>query len=158
MRQRAWVDEPVDRLRERDQGADEDRQHHGEPRKTLASSAVEEERESEWDSRQRITEVVDQIREKRDAECARVNERLHEGGQRKNREAPGDRADAGARTQDRSIDQPVRMPVMMSMGVRVPMLVIRPEDRDVVLGPAEQQDMPVAATMRMTMNPVTVAM
>ncbi len=109
MRKRARVDETFDRLHERDQGADEDRQHDAETGKSLAAHAAEEESEAKRDRRQRVTEVVDQVGEQRDAERARVDERLRDSGDRKDRQAPRDSADAGARAKDRPIDEPVRM-------------------------------------------------
>jgi hypothetical protein len=96
MCERARVDEALDGLAERDEGADEDREHHRETGQPLAAQAAEEEGETEWDRGERVAEVVEQVGQQRDAERARVDERLRERGDGEDAEAQGDGADAGA--------------------------------------------------------------
>jgi hypothetical protein len=64
------VDEALDRLHERDHGADQDGQHDAESGQTLSAQAAEEEREPQRDRCQRVAEVVDQVGEQRHAQCA----------------------------------------------------------------------------------------
>ena len=78
MRQRARVDEALDGLTERDQGADEDSEHHREAGPALAAGAAEEEGDAERDRRQRVAEVVDQVGEQGDTQRLLVDERLRE--------------------------------------------------------------------------------
>ena len=117
MEQGARVDEALDRLAERDECADEDREHDCEPGEPLAAQAAQEEREPERNRGERVAEVVDQVGEQRHAERARVDERLRERGHCENDEAQRDRADAGAGTQDRPVDEAVGMLVLVFMVV-----------------------------------------
>ena len=103
------MDEALDRLAERHKSTDKDREHDRNTGQTFSFDAAEEEGKAERDRGQRIAEVVDQISEQRDAECARVDERLRDCRDRENGEAPGDGSNAGPGAKDRTIDQPVRM-------------------------------------------------
>jgi hypothetical protein len=111
----ARVDETVDRLSKRDKGADEYRQDDRKPGETLATCAAEEEGEPERDRGQRVPEVVDQIREQRNAERPRVNHGLGKRRQRQDREAPSDGTDTGPRAKNRPIDRAVRVLMVMRM-------------------------------------------
>src|SRR5436309_8496292 len=104
MREAARMDEALDRLAERDEGADEDGENDGQAGETLSLCAAKEEGEAERDRGERVAEVVDQIGEQGDAQRPRVDERLHERRHGQDREAPRDSADAGARAEDRTID------------------------------------------------------
>jgi hypothetical protein len=55
------MDEALDGLTERNQSADEDREHNSKSSPALATGAAEEEGDAERDRRQRVTEVVDQV-------------------------------------------------------------------------------------------------
>jgi hypothetical protein len=96
VREAARVNEALDRLSERDEGADEDGEHDRQSRDSLSACAAKEEREPERDRGERVSEVMDQVGEQRDAQRPRVDERLRERGDRQDPEAPGDGADAGA--------------------------------------------------------------
>jgi hypothetical protein len=62
---------------------------------------------------------VDQVGEQGNAECARVDERLRERGQGEDGEAERDGTDAGAGAQERAIEEPVCVLVLVFMlGVR----------------------------------------
>jgi hypothetical protein len=54
---------------------------------------------------------VDQIRQQRDTEGARVNERLRQRRHRQDREAPRHRTDPRTRAKNRTIDEAMRMVV-----------------------------------------------
>ena len=88
MRERARVNEALNRLTKRNEGADEDRDHDGEPSPPLTTSASEVERDPKRDGGQCVAEVVDQVCEQRDAQRSGVNERLRERSQRQQAEAP----------------------------------------------------------------------
>ena len=59
------MDEALDRLAERDEGADEDRGDDREAGEALAAETAEEEGEPERNRGQRVAEVVDQVSEQR---------------------------------------------------------------------------------------------
>ena len=107
------MDEALDGLAERDQGADEDREHDGETGESLPTQAAEEEGKPERDRGERVAEVVDQVGQQRDAERARVDERLRESGDGEDRQTPGDRADPGTGTENRPVDEAVRVVVIV---------------------------------------------
>jgi hypothetical protein len=65
---------------QRDERADENREHYREPGQALTAEAAEEEGKPERDCGQCVAEVVDQICEQRDAERPGVDERLRECG------------------------------------------------------------------------------
>ena len=116
------VDEALDRLVERDAGGDEDREHDGEPGQLLAAEAAQEERDPERDRRQRVAEVVDQVGEQRDRTGQDEDRELKQRGDYQDGEADRDGLDAGARADDRAVDEPVRVAVA-ALGVIVSMLV-----------------------------------
>src|SRR5437773_6723532 len=87
MRQAARMDEALDRLAERDEGADEDGENNRQAGETLSFAAAKEESAPERDRGERLSEVMDQIGEERDAQRPRVDERLHERRQRQDPEA-----------------------------------------------------------------------
>jgi len=57
------MEEALDRLAERHERADENGEHNSKSSPTLATGAPEEECDAEWDRRQRVTEVMDEVRE-----------------------------------------------------------------------------------------------
>ena len=74
------MNEPQDRLYERDARAYEDRKHDRKPCQPLASGAAKEESHPEWYCRQRIAEVVNQVSKQRDAGGDDIDRHLDEGG------------------------------------------------------------------------------
>ena len=99
----------------RDESTYKDREHDRKTGQTFSFDAAEEEGKAQRDRSQRIAEVVDQIGEQRDAKCARVDERLRDCRDRENGEAPGDGSNASAGAKDRTIDQPLRMFVLLAL-------------------------------------------
>jgi type IV secretory pathway VirB10-like protein len=91
--------------------ADEDCQHDAKTGQPLPAHTAEEEGKPKRNRGQRVTEVVDQIREQRNAERARVDERLRDSGDGKDRQAPRHRADPGTGAENRAIDEAMRMVV-----------------------------------------------
>jgi WD40-like Beta Propeller Repeat len=67
MRRRVRMNEPLDRLRQGNAGARKDGKHHRQPTKSLPAHAPKEEREPERNRGRSVTEVMDQVREKRNA-------------------------------------------------------------------------------------------
>src|SRR5207247_5073689 len=90
---------------------DEDREHDRERGPPLTARAPEVEGDPEWNRGERVSEVVDQVGEQRDAQGPGVDERLSERRQDQDAEAPRDRANARPRTEDRAVDKAVRVPV-----------------------------------------------
>ena len=62
------MDEPLDRLTKSDERADEDREHDREPGPPLTARAPEVEGDPERHRGERVSEVVDQVGEQRDAQ------------------------------------------------------------------------------------------
>jgi hypothetical protein len=119
------VDEALDRLTERDQGADEDREHDRNAGPALAAGAPQVEGDPERDCRQCVAEVVDEVGQKRDAQRPAVNERLRQRGHGQDCEAPRHRPNPCARPQDGTVDQPVRVVVLVSVIVLDQFLHVR---------------------------------
>jgi hypothetical protein len=59
MRQRPWVDEPLDGLAERDKSADEDCEYDAQPTQAFAACAAQVKGDSKRNRGQSIAEVVD---------------------------------------------------------------------------------------------------
>jgi hypothetical protein len=112
------VDETLDRLVERHAGRDEDREHHSEPSELLAAERSKEERDPERHRREGVTEVVDQVREKRDRARQQEDRHLRSGRERGHGEADRDGLDALVRADDRAVDEPMRavVPVRVVLG------------------------------------------
>jgi hypothetical protein len=96
LRQRPWVDEPLDGLTERDKSADEDCEHDSQPTQTFAACAPQVKGDSKRNRRQSVAEVVDQICQQGNTQCAVVDESLSERSDRENGEAERDGFDAGS--------------------------------------------------------------
>jgi hypothetical protein len=105
------LDEAHDRLVERDAGRDEDGEDDGEPGELFASGASEKERDAERDRGEGVADVVDQVGEQRDRVREREDRELRCGRDGEDCEARCDCADAGARAQDRAVDEAVGVPV-----------------------------------------------
>ena len=88
MRQGAGMDDALDRLAQRDQGADEDCGDDREPGYPFAAQASQKESQPERDRGQCVAEIVNEVREQRHAERARVDERQRERGEREDSETP----------------------------------------------------------------------
>src|SRR5215218_1686549 len=110
MFERARIDETLDGLDQRDEGADEDRQHDRKASPALAPGAPEIEGDAERHRSKRIAEVVDQVGQERDAQRLRIDEALDEGREHEHAETPGDGADACAGPKDRAVDSPWEWP------------------------------------------------
>lgn len=121
--ERLWVDQPLDRLPERDAGTDEDCCDNEVAGRLLAAGTAQEESDSEWQSGESVTEVVDQIGQQRDAVRAEEDADLDQRGGEENDEADRDGPDALAGADDRRVDEPVR--VSMSVGAVVRVLVLQ---------------------------------
>jgi hypothetical protein len=124
------------RLVERYTGGDEDREDDGVAGPALATRASEEKGSTHWTRGQGITGVVDQIGEERDAIGEDKNKRLRCRRGAQDREANEDSANAGARAQDRSVDETVSMAVLATAAATVE-VVVRKRAR--VLGVVSQE-------------------
>ena len=128
VRQLLRVDEALDRLVERDTGADEDGGDDEQPRELLAAEAAHEEGNPERDRRRGVAEVVDQVCEQRhrtrEDEDGKLEQRRHD----EHRQADRDRLDACARADDRRVDEPVRVAVptvsVIAVSVVMPIVVM----------------------------------
>jgi len=96
------------------------------PRPALATAAAEEERKPERYGGERITEVVDQVGQKRDAKHHHVNRRLRRSRDREHRQTYGDGLDTRPRAEDRAIYEPVR--VAVAVIVLICVSLARPKD------------------------------
>ena len=111
MVERLGVDQPADRLAERDAGAEEDRQHDEEPGAILAARAAQEERDPRAERRSAHRRSCGSGRRAarrchratKTTTCARVVKR---STTRRDR----DRPDTGTGPDDRRVDQPVTVP------------------------------------------------
>src|SRR5438270_13612962 len=122
MRERVRMDEPQDRLIQRNAGRNEDRQHNREPSQLLAAHASQGEGDPERHRRQRVTEVVDQVGKQRDRMREHKNEQLPDRSEPEDEQAERDRLDALPRTDDRTIDETMRVTMTT---VAVPMADVR---------------------------------
>jgi hypothetical protein len=109
--ERLGVDQTLDRLHERDAGAEEDRRHDEVAGGGFAPRAPEEERDPERHRGQRVAEVVDQVREQGDAVAGDEYRGLHECREQEHAEGDRDRLDAFARPDDRRVDETVAVAV-----------------------------------------------
>jgi formiminotetrahydrofolate cyclodeaminase len=150
-----------DRLVRRHAGRDEDRQNHGEPGELLTATRAKKEGDPERDSRERITEVVDQISEERDRAGEDEDDHLRRRGNPEHSETERDRLDALARSNDRAIDEPVRV-AMLAVAVTMLVAVLAHLDARLAVsnGPrsAGQKQMAVRFAARMAVDVVSVPM
>ena len=112
------LDDPDDGFVRGHAGADEDGEHDREPRVALGTCRAESEGDAQRDGCQRVPDVVDEIREQGNASRKGVDRRLRGGREAENEEREKDRAQAGARSHDRAVDQPVTVAVI-AMRMRV---------------------------------------
>ena len=122
MRQLLRVNQTLDRLVQRDTRGDEDREHDREPGELLAAEAAQEEGDPERYRRQRITEVVDQVREQGNRTGEDKDHNLYKRGCAQQRKAQRDRLDSFVRPDDQWIDEAMGMAVTVLMVVAVPVL------------------------------------
>ena len=108
MRQLLRLNQPLDRLVQRHTGGDEDRGNHEQSRHALPLFGAENECDAKWHRRQRVTGVVDQIRQQRHRPGVDEDEHLKRGRDAEDAEADQNRADPFAGAQDRTVDEPVR--------------------------------------------------
>jgi hypothetical protein len=111
------VDQTLDRLPQRDAGADEDRCHHEVACAFLGLEGAQQERDPQRNGGQRVPEVVDQVGQQRDAAGEHEHHELQDEGDQQDEQAPGHRAQPIARGDDRPGDEPVAvaMPVAVSV-------------------------------------------
>ena len=107
MRRWLLVDEPPHGLDTRDAGADEDRAHHEEPGDALRTLRLHQECDPERDGCQRVAEVVDQVREQRDAARQHEDGGLRERSDAEHAERDQHRAHSFARPLDAVVDKTV---------------------------------------------------
>jgi hypothetical protein len=107
------VDKALDGLIQRDTRRDEDCEHNRQAGKLLAAEAAQKERDPEWDSSERIAEVVDQVREECDRAREQEDRELRCRGQTEDRKAEGDCLDALARADDRAVDEAMGMAMLV---------------------------------------------
>jgi hypothetical protein len=119
VRQLLWVDQALDRLIEGNAGRDENDEHDGEAGQLLAPDGAQVERDPEWQCRQGVTEVVDQIGQQSNRAREDEDRHLNYGSKREDSEAERDGLDTCARTHDRPIDEPVRVAVPTSIAMLV---------------------------------------
>ena len=94
VREGVRVDQPLDRLGERDAGRGKDGKHDGEAGALLAASRAEKECDSERDSGEGVAEVVDQVGEECHRSGEREDRRLKTGGQPEDGKTDRDGSDA----------------------------------------------------------------
>ena len=105
-----WI-KPLDRLVERDAGADEDRGDDERARRASRRGRAEEEGDPERDRGECVAEVVDQVGEQRDAAGGKEDRGLRKRRDEKDCERDRNGLDALVRANDRSVNKPVRMTV-----------------------------------------------
>lgn len=122
MREVLGVQEALDGLIQGDTGGDEDHQDDCETGQLLAPETAKEEGDAEWYGGERVAEVVNQIGEQRNRVRDEEDRDLRNRGETENRKAECNRLDAFARTNNRAIDESMRMTVIM-LALGVTMLV-----------------------------------
>ena len=105
------MDQPDDRRVAGEAGRDEDRQHDREPGEPLGRGRAEEEGDAERNGCERVAEVVDQVRQQRNAAAGDVDGGLRRRGRPEDAEADRNCANARARAEDRRVHEAVRVPV-----------------------------------------------
>jgi len=152
------VEEPLDGFVQGDAGGDEDRQHDRETGELLAPEAAEEERDSERYGLECVAEVVDQVGEKRNQVGYEEDQELRDRGDTENRKAERNCFDAFARTNDRTVDESVRMAVIMRAAVLVRVTPVnRRLGQRLGLAKAEPK-VTMGPDVRVDMNPTSVTM
>lgn len=105
------VDETLHRLVERDAGGDENRKHDRETGEPLAADAAQQEGDAQRHRRQCVAEVVNQVREQGDGMREREDRDLRARSDREDQQAERDGLDPCTGTEQRAVDEPVRVPV-----------------------------------------------
>ncbi len=119
------VDQPLDRLVERYEGADQNCGNNRESCDFLAAERAQEECDPERDRGQSVAEIVNQIGKQCDAASDREDRRLNERSAEKDRERDRDGLDALTRANDRGVDESVRVTVAtVTESIVVRMVVI----------------------------------
>ena len=114
-REMSWgrgVDKASDRLIAGDTGADEDRSDDRQTGPSLGHPGVQRESDPQGDGRERIAEVVDQVREQGDAAAGEKHGKLSDGGQSEDGERERDGADALPRALDALVYQAMGVAVL----------------------------------------------
>jgi hypothetical protein len=119
------IDDPRNGFVSGEARADEDREHDRWARVALGTSRAQGEGHTEWDGSEGISDVVDQVGEERDAVGCNEDHGLQRGRRAENEERQDNRPQTGTGTDDRTVDQPMRMAGI----VRVPVVLSRLERR-----------------------------
>jgi hypothetical protein len=85
------IDQPLNRLPERNASTDEDRRDDEVAGALLRCEGAHEEGDPQRHRGQRISEVVDQVGEERDAAGEHEHSALHQGGDQENEQTPAER-------------------------------------------------------------------
>lgn len=112
---RLRVDLSADGLISSDAGADEDRRDDCQPSPPLSDSRAQRERDPQRKRGQRITEVVDQVGEQRDAAARQEHRQLKDRRHSEYRERERDSTNPISRALYAVIDQAVRMAMPIRM-------------------------------------------
>ena len=110
------VDQALDRCVERDASAHEDGEDDEVAGDLLGPRAAHEERDAERHRGQRVAGVVDEVGEQRDAAAGDEDDRLQDRGDTQHTEADRHRTHTGATADDRSIDEPVAVSMVVRHG------------------------------------------
>ena len=110
------VDQALDRCVERDASAHEDREDDEVAGDLLGPRAAHEERDAERHCGQRVAGVVDEVGEQRDAAAGDEDDRLERCSDPEHTEADRHRTHAGAAADDRSVDEPVAVSMVVRHG------------------------------------------
>ena len=113
VRELVGVDEPFDRLVECDAGTHEYGEDDEVAGDLFAAGAAQEERDAERYGRQGVARVVDEVGEQRDAAASGEDDRLECCGEPEHAEADGNRLHSRVTADDRAVDEPVAVPMVM---------------------------------------------
>src|SRR4051812_43458294 len=108
-----WVNQALDRLIERHARRNEDGEDDEETGELLTARAAQIKRNSERHGRQRVAEVVNQVRKERDTVRRDEDEHLSRRHHSQHAQADGDSPYTIPRPNDRTVDEAVGMTVSM---------------------------------------------
>ena len=107
------VDDPHDGFVGGNAGTDEDRQHDSKARIAFRPLGAQRERDGEWNSRQRVSHVVDQVGQESHAAGEDEDHPLSRRCQSEDDKRKADGLEASTRAKDRPIDEAMRVTVVM---------------------------------------------
>jgi hypothetical protein len=114
-----WVNQALDRLKERHARRNEDGEDDEETCELLTPRAAQIKRNSERHGRQRVADVVNQVRKERDTVRRDEDENLSRRHHAQHAQADGDSTHTIPRPSDRTVDEAVGMTVSMPAAVAV---------------------------------------